>query len=166
MLQLTVRPAFFAGSIIFFAILVVVARVRLPFDFSDAIFFALIAVALHWLAALLHQLGHALAARSTGFPMNGIRFGYFGLLAASRYPRDEPQLPARVHIRRALGGPLASAFVSLVAGAMAFAFPLAGIFATLAQFFFWDNLLVFALGSLAPLGFTDGSTLLQWRNKK
>jgi hypothetical protein len=33
---------------------------------------------------------------------------------------------------------------------------------SLLVFFFLDNLLVFTIGSLLPLGFTDGSTLLAW----
>jgi hypothetical protein len=31
--------------------------------------------------------------------------------------------------------------------------------------FFLDNFLILTLGSLLPLGFTDGTTLLQWRGK-
>jgi hypothetical protein len=33
-------------------------------------------------------------------------------------------------------------------------------------FFFLDNLIVFTLGALLPLGFTDGSTLLYWWGKR
>ena len=35
----------------------------------------------------------------------------------------------------------------------------------LAAFVVADNLLVFTLGALMPLGFSDGSTLLRWRGK-
>ena len=37
-------------------------------------------------------------------------------------------------------------------------FPAAGF---IAAFLFWDNLLVFTLGALLPLGFTDGSTIIK-----
>jgi len=36
----------------------------------------------------------------------------------------------------------------------------------LALFFFLVNLFGFTLGSLLPLGFTDGSTLLHWWNRQ
>ena len=42
----------------------------------------------------------------------------------------------------------------------------AGTLWWLGLFFLFDNLLVFTLGALLPLGFTDGSTLLHWRNKE
>lgn len=51
----------------------------------------------------LHQMGHARAARATGYPMTGIDF-VFAMLALSRYPSDEPELPPAIHTRRALGG--------------------------------------------------------------
>src|SRR4051812_22543551 len=74
----------------------------LNFSPIKAVILALAATALHWLSEFLHQLGHATAARSTGYPMVGIHF--WGLLSSSRYPADEPVLPRSVHIRRALGG--------------------------------------------------------------
>ena len=42
----------------------------------------------------LHQFGHAWAARRVGYPMTGLR--YRGVLAASLYPRNEPELPADI----------------------------------------------------------------------
>jgi len=56
----------------------------------------------HAIAQLVHQLGHALAARATGYPMTGIRYDY--IFTYSEYPPNEPSLPARVHIQRSLGG--------------------------------------------------------------
>jgi hypothetical protein len=37
-----------------------------------------------------------------------------------------------------------------------------GLAAGLCQLVFVDNLYVLGLGSLLPLGFTDGSTMLKW----
>ena len=76
----------------------------LLFDLSPAagLLGGLIGMLLHWAGELAHQLGHAAAARRVGYPMREIRCLF--LLAASRYPRDEPPLPAEIHIRRALGG--------------------------------------------------------------
>ena len=99
-----------------------------------------------------------LAARSTGYPMTGLRF--WTVLSASVYPADEPALPARVHLRRALGGPLASALLTVALGLLWRATPPAQHRRhALARFAFWENLLVFTLGALLPLGFTDGSTI-------
>ena len=81
--------------------------------------------------------------------------------------RDEGPLPAAVHVRRALGGPLASLVLTCIAAAIALALrPLGGVLWWLALFFFLDNLLVLTLGAFLPLGFTDGSTLPHWWGKQ
>ncbi|MEZ4869464.1 MAG: hypothetical protein R3C14_49530 [Caldilineaceae bacterium] len=56
----------------------------------------------HQIAQFIHQLGHALAARATGYPMMGIRYDY--VFTYSEYPLHEQFLPDRVHIQRSLGG--------------------------------------------------------------
>jgi hypothetical protein len=136
---------------------------------------ALVAAVLHYFSELFHHLGHARAARSVGYPMIGVRFWY--LLAQSIYPKDEPPLPANTHIRRALGGPLASLLLAILsgililvlAGSMMFEPPeppaLTAAWYVL-FFLFLDNLLVFTLGAFLPLGFTDGSTILYWWGKR
>ena len=58
--------------------------------------------AYHALAQFVHQLGHALAARATGYPMAGVRYEYG--FAYSEYPPDEPSLSDGIHIWRSLGG--------------------------------------------------------------
>jgi hypothetical protein len=89
------------------------------------------------------------------------------VLSASIYPRDEGSLPAAVHIRRALGGPVASLLLTVIAALIALALrPLGGVYWWVALFFFLDNLLVLTLGAFVPLGFTDGSTLLYWWGKR
>ena len=136
----------------------------LNFSVLEAFMVGLAAVALHWLSEFLHQLGHAAAARSTGYPMVGIHF--WGLLSSSRYPSDEPVLPMSVHARRALGGPTLSLFVTLFAVVPLLLLRQGTSAWWLAFFFFLDNLLVFTLGAFLPLGFTDGSTLLNlYRNR-
>jgi hypothetical protein len=150
----------------FFLVWVVLSGVALPLGLSvgEAILGGLLGAILHWCGETLHQLGHAWAARQTGYPMTGVRFWW--ALSSSIYPADEPPLPRVTHVRRAVGGPVASAVVSLFSGIVALALALGsagGLVWWLALFFFLDNLLVFTLGSLLPLGFTDGSTLLQAR---
>ena len=99
--------------------------------------------------------------------MIGIRLGEWGLLGTSVYPPDEQTLPARIHIRRALGGPTGSLLLSAVAAVTALALrTVGGALWWVALFFFLDNLVVFTLGAFPPLGFTDGSTLLQWWGKR
>jgi Zn-dependent protease len=127
-----------------------------------ALMSGLLALVLHWCGVIWHQLGHAWAARRAGYPMTGIRLWH--LLSTSIYPTDELPLPQSVHIRRALGGPVASLALTFVAGLLALTrSPFFGPYWWVLVFFFLDNLLVFALGSLLPLGFTDGSTLLRLR---
>jgi len=118
-------------------------------------------VALHWAGEIGHQGGHATAARQVGYPMTGLR-GWW-LLSASLYPSDEPDLPAAVHIRRALGGPAASALISAGLGVLLTRVPRRRrVLRGLVGFALVENLLVFTAGAFVPLGFNDGSTLLHW----
>jgi len=99
--------------------------------------------------------------------MVGIRLGKWGLLGTSLYPPDEEALPAKTHIRRALGGPIGSLLFTVVAAVTALVLrPVSVALWWVGVFFFLDNLIVFALGAFLPLGFTDGSTLLQWWGKR
>ncbi|HEU5104138.1 MAG TPA: hypothetical protein VFU22_34210 [Roseiflexaceae bacterium] len=163
-LRLTAGPSAIVGSAVLWVILGNIAW-WLGASAGAAILGGLVAVLLHWASNIVHQLGHARAARSTGHPMIGIRLWW--LLTASIYPRDEGQLPAAVHIRRALGGPIASLLLTLVAAVAALALRSAGgPIWWLAVFVFLDNLLVLTIGAFLPLGFTDGSTLLYWWGKR
>jgi len=92
---------------------------------------------------------------------------YFMVLAISLYPRDEPELPAEIHIRRALGGPVGSVALGLFGGIVTWALhPFGGVLYWLAWFTFLENLLFFGLGALIPVGFTDGVTLLKWWKRR
>lgn len=160
-LRLEFKWSVAAGFLIAALALLLAARLLLDMTWMLAAIAGFAAALLHYVGELLHQLGHALAARQTGYPMTGMRFDW--LLAFSRYPEDEPPLPAEVHIRRAIGGPLASLAAAAVSGVLALLVrPGGGVLWWLVFFFFLDNLLVFTLGALLPLGFTDGSTLLKW----
>ncbi len=128
----------------------------------------LVCVGVMFVSEWLHQAGHGLAARRTGYPMTGMTF--FSVLARSEYPADEPRLPARLHIRRALGG----FWVNLLVGAI-----LAGVWwsgADLGPVGQWGvgfgavyNFFVLGLGALIPLDIpqvltTDGGTIWKyWR---
>ncbi|NJN44621.1 MAG: hypothetical protein HC806_07820 [Anaerolineae bacterium] len=125
----------------------------------------LVAALLHWVGESWHHFGHALAARSTGYPMHGVE--YWWLLGRSIYPPDEPELPAWVHIRRALGGAPASLVMTGIVGMILLVLRESGsLVYWIMVFVFFENLLVFTLGAFLPLGFTDGSTLLRYWGKR
>jgi Zn-dependent protease len=132
---------------------------------AEAILSGIAASAIFWLSELIHQLGHAWAAGRTGYPMTGIRL--WGPIGTSLYPSDEPVLPGRTHIRRALGGPMFSLIMSILTGILALALRGAegGLIGWLALFAFIVNFFVLTLGAFLPLGFTDGSTLLKYWGK-
>ena len=115
---------------------------------GTAVFFGLISTLLHWVVTFSHHLGHVFAARRTGYPMLTVRMVF--LLATERYPKNEPSLPAEIHIRRALGGPLASLLLSLVSLLLVWLLQSNEFAYYLALFFLLDNFLVYFLGSFCP----------------
>ncbi len=148
------------GSLILWVLFSAVALYILGKSFPVAVLAGLIAVALHWIGDIWHQFGHAWAASRSGHPMVGISL--WGVLSSSLYPPDEETLPRAIHIRRAFGGPIASVALSAVAIIPLLFLHTGSTGWWLALFFLADNVLVFILGALLPLGFTDGSTLLRW----
>jgi hypothetical protein len=159
-LRLSARPSAVVGFFLLWAALSIGAASLLSLPTVQAIWFGLLATLVHWLSEMWHQLGHAWAARRTGHPMIGVQL--WGVLSRSMYPPDEPALPNRVHVQRALGGPLASALLTAIIGAIAYAvWPAQDIAGWLAAFAFIENLFVFTLQAVLPLGFNDGATL--WR---
>jgi len=151
----------FPGGAALWAVISLAGYFLLHFSWATALTLGLACTAIQYLSESWHQLGHAAAAKSTGYPMSG--FMYVWVLAVSLYPKDEPELPAEIHIRRAWGGPIASFLVVLVSG---FLLRAAGGPSSFIDFLLWfiflDNLLVFTIGALIPLGFNDGSTILYW----
>lgn len=165
-LVLSARPSALLGALFLWGLLAAIGRKFFKLNLKDAIGGGLIAAILHWLSGLWHQLGHARAAQHTGYPMEGVEM--WGVLGTSRYPDDEEDLTAEIHMQRAVGGPLASLGLSVVgAGLALLGKAVGGVFWPLSLFFFADNFLIFTLGALLPLGFTDGSTLLHyWQQRR
>ena len=158
--RISAAPSALAGALGLWAVLAGGGR-AMGVPWARALRVGLLTSGVHWAAEIWHQGGHALAARRTGYPMTGLRF--WTILSASVYPADEPPLPARIHIRRALGGPLASALLTLALGLLWRTVPpTRHRLHALARFAFWENLIVFTLGALVPLGFNDGSSLRHW----
>lgn len=160
-LQISVKPSVIPVFILLWAGLTGIGYFFLNFPLFGALWAGFAAALLHYVSALWHQLSHAIAARRTGYPMSGIQF--WGALSTSLYPTGEGELPKQIHIRRALGGPVGSLILTIVAGLLALVlFPTGVAVGWVLVFLFFDNLFMFTLGALLPLGFTDGSTLLHW----
>lgn len=164
-LHLTAEPSALVAFLLVWVSLAALGLGWLNLALGQAIVGGLVAAALHWDGELIHNLGHAWAARRTGFPMKGVHF--WGVLGTSVYPRNEPELPKGLHIRRALGGPLASLGWTVILGITAYlAYPLGGAARWVSLFAFLDNLFIFTLGAFLPLPFTDGGTLLRFWGKE
>ena len=164
-LKVSARRTVLLAMVLLWAALAVLAIwvIRLPV--LGAILGSLAAALLHFVSEFWHHVGHAIAARMTGHPMTGVLF--WGPLATSIYPPKEKKLSAEIHVRRALGGPLASLVLASFAGLITLALgQSSGTIWWVAFFLFLDNLLVFTLGALLPLGFNDGSTLWFWWKRR
>lgn len=163
-LEISAGPSALVGFVGVWVVWSAVALFLIKLSPLESIVSGFLCACLHWLSELVHHLGHARAARATGYPMRGVRFVH--VLGLSLYPRDEPELSGKIHIKRALGGPTMSLVVTLVALLIwLVARSVGGLFYWVALWFFLDNLLVFFLGAFLPLGFTDGSTILKWWGK-
>lgn len=163
-LEISAKRSALIGFVAVWLVLTLVALFFIKLPLLESILGGFLCAVLHWLSELLHHLGHAGAARRTGYPMTGVLFVH--VLALSLYPRNEPQLSGKIHIRRALGGPAVSLVVTIIAFlVLLLGQAVGGLFYWVALWFFLDNLLVFFLGAFLPLGFTDGSTILKWWNK-
>jgi len=166
-LRLSVEPLFIVGTIVLWIGLSGIGILMLDLRFSQAVVGGLIAALLYWLSEIVHQLGHAYAAHRTGYPMVGIHLGKYLFFGASLYPENEEPLPAEIHIRRALGGPISSLVFTVVTGVVALIlYPGKDVLWWIVVFVCIINLLVFTIGPFLPLGFTDGSTLLKWWGKR
>ena len=164
-LPVTAGPSAVVGSLVLGVLAAAIAFFVLSTSLGIAALAGLLVVLLHWTAVSVHVLGHTTAARRTGYPANGIRL--WGLLSSIRYPADEPPLPAAIHVRRALGGPLASASFSLaVAVLVVVSRPITGTAWWLLVFLLLDSFLVGTLGALLPLDFSDGGTLLRLQRER
>ena len=149
-------------GIILFLIMVLVKDIVV----GDALIGAVVGILLHFLVCLAHQAGHALGAKQTGYPMTS--WMTYWLLSMSRYPKDEPGLPAEVHIRRALGGQYFSLplfIIALLIGQSIL--PDHGVAGVLAVFFMIDTL-TFSIGALVPTPVieTDGKTIMTWMSER
>jgi hypothetical protein len=164
-LQLTAAPSALIGTLVIWLLWIAVAVWWFGASWLPALAVGLLAALLHWLSDLVHQFGHAWAAQRTGYPMVGIHC--WAVLTTSIYPKNEPDLPGRVHIRRALGGPLFSLGLSVIGAAWVWlARDAQPLWQWLAWFFFLENFVIMTLQVFLPLGFNDGATIYYWLGKR
>jgi Zn-dependent protease len=164
-LKIKARPATFISALFIWLLAGILGAKLLKLKPEKAIAGGFLAMLIHFFSDWWHQFGHAQAAEQTGYPMEGMEF--IGPIARSQYPAQEGILSAEVHIQRALGGPIFSLLLAIVSALIALALrPFGNPALLLTLFSVADNLLVFTVGALLPLGFTDGSTLLQWMRQR
>lgn len=162
-LAVTAEPSAAGGALLLWAVFALLGRFVFRLRPGTAVAGGLLATALHYLSEFWHQTGHARAAEQTGYPMTGVHL--WGILGASVYPDDEPELPAEIHVERALGGPRASAVLAAAGALPALATrPLGGLGHMIPALFALENALIFSAGALIPMPFmeTDGSTLRRY----
>ncbi len=167
-LRFSIIPLFFVGTLIIFAVMSIIGLAVLKLHTADALIFALLCTLVHWLDDLVHSAGHAIAARSTGYPMVGLRLGTLGVFGTTLYPDNEPALPGSTHIQRAVGGPALSLSVAIVLGLIAYLrrADAADISYMVLVFAVVELVAVFGPGAFIPLPFTDGDTLRKWWGKQ
>jgi hypothetical protein len=158
-LQIDILPLTFTGMLILWIGFGTIAFFGIGIPISESILMGWIAALLHFTFEFIHTLGHAFAAKRTGYPMKGIQFGLLAIFAMTLYPKDEPVLPGYIHIRRALGGPIFNSLLSVI---FFLILPLwRGNWFWLGLFALLENIFVFTLQVFLPLGFNDGSTILR-----
>lgn len=107
-IEKNVALAFLMLAVIFAVVIVIIGAISgdlSQFTALEVIWVAMAAAAFHFVLQSVHLIGHAVAAWTTGYQMSRMWFLY--AFAMTLYPRDEPTIPARLHIRRSLGGPIA-----------------------------------------------------------
>ncbi len=168
-LRVTITPMALVAYVAL-AVALMLVGLLIGLTFVEALAGGLIAALLHYLLSFAHHLGHAIAAQRTGYPMTGVHF--WGILGLSLYPRDEPALPGRVHIQRALGGPLMSGAISIALAVLAaIVRPPDNLLDWLIVFALTDNVLTYTLGVLLPLRTlvgieTDMDTIMKWSSTR
>ena len=158
-------PLMFVGMILAWAVYAGLAIVALEIRTGEAIIGGLILAFLIEIGEIQHQLGHATAAKQVGYPMTGVRLWL--MIGTSLYPEDEPELPAKTHIKRALGGPIASAILAIFIAPIAFVLQSNDVqFAWVVSFFLFTIVAVFTVAAFVPMmGISDGSTILRYWGK-
>lgn len=110
------------------------------------------------LAAATHNLGHFLGGRLVGAPMSAFLLN--ASIPIDRYTdKDERQLASKIHLSRALGGPVFSALV----GSVVLSINAVAVNNAFIQFYGVMNWFI-AVGAMLPISGIDGETW--WREMR
>lgn len=164
-LPMRAKRSAYVTFVVFWALAAVIGAALAQAGWLEAVLGGLLFAVLYWVGLFVHHYGHFDAGRRVGHPLRHIVF--FLMLAGESYRgEDAAEIPARVHVRRALGGPLFSLLfcIPLVVGLLVIGPDWVWLLALLV------NVFIYVLGSFVPLGAigfeTDGSTLLRvWRGR-
>ncbi|MFP4321024.1 MAG: hypothetical protein ACLFTK_01075 [Anaerolineales bacterium] len=164
--RLEIRPSVLVAMLLTWVGVGLFAGLVLNYALNWAVLAGLAVVLIHWSSLLYHHLGHHRAAAKTSFSLQAIDFWWW--LATDLYYVSPDEVPVRVHMKRALGGPFASLSFSLLWGVAAlFLYFIIGDFFYLAIFGWFLNLFGFTLLALVPFKLfgreSDGYTLRKYR---
>jgi hypothetical protein len=122
------------------------------------------AIAAGWLyflvlltADTVHITGHAISARKAGAPMDAV-YVPVGMPRTIYFDND---VPPDVHIKRSLGGPIASMLALAISVALFVLAPARTLFRELAELAVLGHGFI-GLGSWLPIPGVDGAILLHW----
>lgn len=152
-----ITPYLWLGPIVFFALHFILNLLNFTLSleerFSGAFFFTIAVEA----TTLIHALGHILSGKLVGSAMDEL------LIASTRdvniYHGDQSQFPSRVHLGRALGGPILNLLVAALCLYIAPNLPI-GFWSKVNASMIVTNLF-FGFGSFLPLRSVDGEVI--WR---
>jgi len=96
----TISPLGIASFLVAVPLLAWLAARMLSLALGEALLAGALSALSMFIFEWLHQMGHARAARRVGYPMIGLHV--HSIFGASIYPADEPTLPRRTNVQRAL----------------------------------------------------------------
>jgi len=156
-IRVSITPLIWASPLVFFGLGILQNFLQPNLSVITVLYLALVYLIGVEITTLFHAFGHILGGKLVGSPMDEL------LLTATRgvniYHGDQSRIPSRVHLGRALGGPV---FNLLAAAVIYLMLPYVGRS-------FWLDLLVslaatnlfFGVGGLLPLPSVDGEVI--WR---
>lgn len=136
----------------------------------DALIAGIITTFIYYFSEVVHQYGHFFAAKQTGKPSTGLRLWF--ILGTTLYPSNEGQVKPSIHMRRAIGGPIASLILLII---FLFLGSFLWAFSDMARFIVGWGIFVNSVwyigGALIPMQYknftTDGMTIWKaWRDQQ
>ncbi len=151
------RPSAIPAYVILIALCAGVARRRYPrIGWGAAVMVGIGWAAMFWASESLHAVGHFLSSRAVNAPLNAIRYEW--IFQRTVYYNNGVR-PAQ-HFGRAVGGPLISAFSSLIGMAVWRAVRHVPILSSIAEaWVFWNTTIT--LVAMAPVESLDGGAMLR-----